>query len=168
MNSATSFLFRSPSPTSQAASSVPPWSVESHATERWTISCFSSFAPPSTTARVFSWGPELSHGRADDHGARQVRYTGTEEVADVSPQLQKIEQEALLLPPEDREFLVERLLRSLQDRAEADIDPTWIAEAERRYHEYRSGQVQAIPGDGLFDQTGRKDWAEASPDRRLT
>ena len=70
----------------------------------------------------------------------------------MSPKLQRIEDEALHLPPEDRELLVESLLRSLQDSAGTDIDPAWIAEAERRYREYRSGQVQAIPGDGLFDQ----------------
>lgn len=70
----------------------------------------------------------------------------------MSPQLQRIEEEALLLPPEDREHLVERLLRSLQRNAEVTIDPVWLAEAERRYRDYRSGQAQAIPGDGLFDQ----------------
>ena len=70
----------------------------------------------------------------------------------MSPKLQRIENEALHLPPEDRELLVESLLRSLVDSAGMDIDPAWIAEAERRYREYRSGQVQAIPGAGLFDQ----------------
>ena len=69
----------------------------------------------------------------------------------MTPQLQRIEEEALLLPPEDREHLVERLLRSLQRSVEHEVDPAWIVEAERRYREYRSGQVQAIPGDGLFD-----------------
>ena len=70
----------------------------------------------------------------------------------MSPQLQRIEEEeALLLRPEDRERLVEQLLRSLRGSAEAETDPDWIAEAERRYREVKSGQVQAIPGDGLFD-----------------
>ncbi len=66
--------------------------------------------------------------------------------------LQEIRKEALLLSAEERVHLVESLLRSLQDEARPDIDPAWIAEAERRYRELRSGQVQAIPGDGLFDQ----------------
>jgi len=70
----------------------------------------------------------------------------------MSPQLQKIEQDALLLPSEEREHLVERLLLSLQNEAERQIDPAWIAEAERRYRELESGQVQAVPGDGLFDE----------------
>ncbi len=70
----------------------------------------------------------------------------------MSPQLQKIEEDALLLPAEEREQLVERLLRSLQSETLSAIDPAWIAEAERRYQELKSGEVQAIPGDGLFDQ----------------
>ncbi len=70
----------------------------------------------------------------------------------MSPQLQKIEDNALLLSAEEREHLVERLLQSLQEEAVAAIDPAWVAEAERRYRELKSGQVQAVPGDGLFDQ----------------
>ncbi len=70
----------------------------------------------------------------------------------MSPQLQRIEEDALLLPTEEREHLVERLLKSLQKEALSGIDPAWIAEAERRYQELKSGQVQAVPADGLFDQ----------------
>ena len=70
----------------------------------------------------------------------------------MSPQLQKIEEDALLLPAAEREHLVEQLLRSLRDDAVPDIDPAWIAEAERRYRELESGQVQALPGEGLIDQ----------------
>ncbi len=70
----------------------------------------------------------------------------------MSPQLQRIEEDALLLPAEEKEHLVERLLQSLQSEALAAIDPAWIAEAERRYRELKSGQVQAVPGDGFFDQ----------------
>ncbi len=70
----------------------------------------------------------------------------------MSPQLQKIEEDALLLSAEEKEHLVERLLQSLQSETLSAIDPAWITEAERRYQELKSGEVQAIPGDGLFDQ----------------
>ena len=70
----------------------------------------------------------------------------------MSPQLQKIEEDALLLPAEEKEHLVKRLLQSLQSETLSAIDPAWIAEAERRYHEIKSGHVQAVPGDGIFDQ----------------
>ncbi len=69
----------------------------------------------------------------------------------MSPQLLKIEEQALLLPPEDRELLVERLLRSLRSEpAEDVVDPAWIAEADRRYREVKEGKVEAISGDHLF------------------
>ena len=70
----------------------------------------------------------------------------------MSPQLQRIEKDALLLPTEEREHLVERLLQSLQGEPLPAIDPAWIAEAERRYRELKSGQVRAVPADGLFDR----------------
>jgi putative addiction module component (TIGR02574 family) len=70
----------------------------------------------------------------------------------MSPQLQRIEEDALLLSAAEREHLVERLLRSLRDDAAPDLDPAWIAEAERRYRELQSGQVEALPGEGLIDQ----------------
>ncbi len=74
----------------------------------------------------------------------------------MSPQLQRIEEDALLLSAEEREHLVESLLQSLKGDALSAIDPSWIAEAERRYQEVKSGQVQAVPGDGLFDQIRRE------------
>ncbi len=70
----------------------------------------------------------------------------------MSPQLQRIEEDALLLSRDDREHLVESLLRSLHDESVSGIDPAWIAEAERRYLEVKSGQVPAVPGEGLFGQ----------------
>ncbi len=70
----------------------------------------------------------------------------------MSPLLQKIEKDALLLPAEEKEHLVEKLLQSLHSETLSTIDPAWITEAERRYREVKSGQVQAVPGDGLFDQ----------------
>ncbi|HEX9737087.1 MAG TPA: addiction module protein [Thermoanaerobaculia bacterium] len=69
----------------------------------------------------------------------------------MSAQLLKVEEQALLLPPEDREALVDRLLRSLQEEALPEIDPAWIAEAKRRYCDYREGRVDGIPAEQVFD-----------------
>ncbi len=49
----------------------------------------------------------------------------------MSPQLLKVEEQALLLPPEDREALVERLLKSLREDVLPEIDPAWIQEADQ-------------------------------------
>lgn len=68
----------------------------------------------------------------------------------MSPRLQKLEAQALLLPPEERETLVESLLQSLRQDALPEIDPDWIAEADRRYHELRGGGVEGVPAERVF------------------
>lgn len=74
----------------------------------------------------------------------------------MSPQLQAIEEQALLLTPEDRETLVELLLQSLRQEALPEIDPAWIAEVEKRYAEYKSGAVEGIPAEQIFDDVRRE------------
>lgn len=69
----------------------------------------------------------------------------------MSPQLQSVEEQALLLSLKEREILVERLLTSLQE-ALPEIDPAWITEADRRYLEYKEGRVPGIPSNRVFDE----------------
>lgn len=60
----------------------------------------------------------------------------------MSAMLEKVEQDALSLPPEERAFLADRLLSSLSGEVLSDVDAAWVAEAERRYQEYREGKRQ--------------------------
>ena len=60
--------------------------------------------------------------------------------------LQKVETEALKLPREARAFLADRLLSSLEGEALSDVDVAWVAEAENRYAEYKSGVRQPTRG----------------------
>jgi putative addiction module component (TIGR02574 family) len=55
-----------------------------------------------------------------------------------------------LLPPEERERLVEGLLESLNESASSSLDPAWEAEIERRLAEYDRGEVKAIDADVVF------------------
>ena len=66
--------------------------------------------------------------------------------------LPEIENNALRLPPEDRARLAVRLLTSLEETAESaeEIEKLWIAEAERRFQELRTGAVQGIPARDVF------------------
>jgi putative addiction module component (TIGR02574 family) len=57
--------------------------------------------------------------------------------------LEDIQEQALRLPPEDREALAAALVNSLDDAPLNEIDKAWIAEAERRYEDWRSGKVAA-------------------------
>ncbi len=60
-------------------------------------------------------------------------------------------EEAVSLPVEERTRLAESVLQSL-NAPDAAIDAAWVAEAGRRLDELRSGQVQAIPGEVVFER----------------
>jgi putative addiction module component (TIGR02574 family) len=63
--------------------------------------------------------------------------------------------EAVSLPVEERAFVVDSLLRSL-NQPESEIDKKWAAEANRRLAELRTGKVQAIPGDEVFAKVWKR------------
>lgn len=57
---------------------------------------------------------------------------------------------ARLLPPEDRERVVDGLLASLNEPASTSLDPAWDAEIAKRLAEYDRGEVKAIDADIVF------------------
>ncbi|MCP4218337.1 MAG: addiction module protein [bacterium] len=57
--------------------------------------------------------------------------------------------EAVSLPVEKRAIIVDSILRSLNS-PESDIDGKWMAVAQKRLEELRSGQVKPIPGEQVF------------------
>lgn len=57
--------------------------------------------------------------------------------------------EAVSLPIEERALVVDSLLRSM-NQPESEIDKKWASEAKRRLAEFRSGRVEAIPGEDVF------------------
>jgi len=69
--------------------------------------------------------------------------------------LEKIEKEALSLPEAERAFLADRLLSSLGGDVLSDIDAAWVAEAERRYEEYKAGKRNPIPASEVFAEADR-------------
>jgi putative addiction module component (TIGR02574 family) len=60
--------------------------------------------------------------------------------------------EVLQLSPEDRAFLAERLLDSLE---EVEIDDAWGKEAKRRRDEVRGGKVKPIPAEKVYQRIER-------------
>jgi putative addiction module component (TIGR02574 family) len=59
---------------------------------------------------------------------------------------------AVLLPPEDRTYLAEQLLASLD---EVDLEQQWAATARRRRNEVRSGRVKPIPAEEVYRRIER-------------
>jgi len=63
--------------------------------------------------------------------------------------------EAGSLPVEERTILVDSLLRSLNP-PELDIDKKWAAVARRRLEDIRSGTVETIPGEEIFERLWKR------------
>ncbi len=65
------------------------------------------------------------------------------------------EDEALCLSSQERAFLDDRLLSSLGEDALTNIDAAWIAEAERRYQEYKEGKRPGVAAQKVFAEADR-------------
>ncbi len=59
---------------------------------------------------------------------------------------------AVLLPEEDRSYLAEQLLASLEV---SELEQQWASEAKRRQDEVRSGQVRPIPAEEVYRRIDR-------------
>ncbi len=63
--------------------------------------------------------------------------------------------EAVSLPVEERALVIDSLLRSL-NQPESEIDRKWAAVAQRRLTEIRSGTVDAVPGEEVFEKIWKR------------
>jgi putative addiction module component (TIGR02574 family) len=62
----------------------------------------------------------------------------------------RVFEDALSLPADERLHLVERLLTSLNLPVDKEIDRLWAEEAQRRVAQIESGQVKLVPGEDVF------------------
>ena len=65
----------------------------------------------------------------------------------MTTQMMVCEAEALKLPPAERASLAQRLIASLDDLSDGQIEQLWLDEATRRDHEYKAGNVGARSAD---------------------
>lgn len=63
--------------------------------------------------------------------------------------------EAIALPVEERARLADSLLKSLNP-PNTDIDKKWASVARRRLTELRSGAVNAVPGEEVFQNIRKR------------
>ena len=64
--------------------------------------------------------------------------------------MEQVESEALKLKPEARAELAEKLLRSLDDLSDEDIERLWAEEAVRRDAELDSGTASMRDAEDVF------------------
>lgn len=62
----------------------------------------------------------------------------------------EVESQALKLSRRERARLAHRLISSLDQEAHPDAERLWLAEAERRLAELKSGKVTAIPAERVI------------------
>ena len=65
---------------------------------------------------------------------------------------EKLAEEALTLPEDDRAGLVDVLLRSLNPPGREEIDRLWAEEAERRVREIEDGTVTLLDGHEVLHE----------------
>ena len=68
----------------------------------------------------------------------------------MSRDLKDIAAEALDLPLTQRAELASQLLDSLDDLSDAENEQLWAEEGERRYAEYKAGNIEATPAEEVF------------------
>jgi len=73
----------------------------------------------------------------------------------MSVSLFEIEQQASLLPPDDRAKLAEFLLESLQEQIFTEIEQEWEREIARRVSAFEAGEVFTISAQDVFDEAKR-------------
>ena len=69
----------------------------------------------------------------------------------MSVTLKDVENLVEQLTEDDRALLVEHLIRSLDSGEDMDAEEAWLAEAERRYQEYRAGKLTTKTADAVFE-----------------
>ena len=66
--------------------------------------------------------------------------------------LQKIEDEALHLPKEERARLIQKLVLSLESPSKEELKSVWLLEARRRAQELDDGSVQAVSSEDVMEK----------------
>ena len=70
--------------------------------------------------------------------------------------IDRVTEDALSLPTENRLILVEKLLKSLNLPINEDIERLWAEEAELRVSQIESGKAKLVPGEEVFTKIKEK------------
>jgi putative addiction module component (TIGR02574 family) len=69
--------------------------------------------------------------------------------------LRLLEKEVLELPPRSRVRLAERIIESIDDYADPELEAAWDDEIEQRVKEIESGAEQGIPAEQVMKDARR-------------
>jgi len=74
---------------------------------------------------------------------------------DIEMNTKELIEEAVSLPVEERALVIDSLLRSL-NQPESEIDNKWATKAKDRLTALRSGAVDPVPGQEVFDKIWKR------------
>ena len=66
--------------------------------------------------------------------------------------LAEIERDALTLSDHERSKLAQHLLETLDKDEDEEVEEIWLAEAEKRYEEYRKGNIKGVMAEQAFSE----------------
>lgn len=61
-----------------------------------------------------------------------------------------LKEKALKLPLKERAKLAEHLIRSIENISDSENESLWVKEAERRYQEYKKGNIKSRPAEEVL------------------
>lgn len=64
--------------------------------------------------------------------------------------IKEVEKATMQLNLEERAQLAGKLLMSLEEPTESEVERLWLNEAERRLNEFREGKTHGIPAEEVF------------------
>ena len=65
--------------------------------------------------------------------------------------LDQVKSDAMQLSQRERALLAEHLLATLDLGCDQDAEELWLREAERRYQQYRAGNIGSKPAEQVFE-----------------
>jgi len=68
----------------------------------------------------------------------------------MSPLFDEVQKQAQMLTVQEKAALAHQLIEDLDASLDADVEQAWIAESQRRYQAYLSGELQSKPGDEVM------------------
>lgn len=74
----------------------------------------------------------------------------------MSTSAEKVLQDALNLPPQDRAEVLERLLATFQEAPDPELDKLWGQEAEDRLAAYDRGELGGVSAEEVFTRIERQ------------
>lgn len=74
----------------------------------------------------------------------------------MSALLEELKEKSRLLTAQEKATLARILIEGLDASADSNVEQLWVAESQRRYQAYITGEIEAYPGDEVMTRTRKR------------